>query len=119
MLTIVQKIDCGYNGINQQGCNQKGCCWVPQYQGSVTPWCFYGSNYSTNVPLPPPPPAQVPFSNDDLNTMFGYYRKNIDIQGLGGVVASPDNSTPGGSYYYHWERDGALSMGALQLHYRV
>lgn len=110
-----QKIDCGYSGINQQGCNQKGCCWVPQYQGSTTPWCFYGSNYSTNVPLPPPPPDQVPFTNSELNTMFGYYRTNLDIQGLGGVVASPDNSTPGGSYYYHWERDGALSMSALQL----
>lgn len=30
--------------------------------------------------------------------------------GKGGVVAAPDNSTPGGSYWYHWERDGALSM---------
>lgn len=30
--------------------------------------------------------------------------------GQGGVVAAPDNSTPGGSYYYHWMRDGALSM---------
>eukprot|EP00339_Tiarina_fusa_P018567 CAMPEP_0117057448 /NCGR_PEP_ID=MMETSP0472-20121206/39891_1 /TAXON_ID=693140 ORGANISM="Tiarina fusus, Strain LIS" /NCGR_SAMPLE_ID=MMETSP0472 /ASSEMBLY_ACC=CAM_ASM_000603 /LENGTH=403 /DNA_ID=CAMNT_0004774353 /DNA_START=253 /DNA_END=1461 /DNA_ORIENTATION=+ len=47
--------------------------------------------------------------------MYGYFLDNIDIQGLGGVVASPDNSTPGGSYYYHWERDGALSMNALQL----
>lgn len=36
----------------------------------------------------------------------------MNIQGKGGVVASPDDSTPGGSYYYHWERDGALSMRA-------
>jgi len=26
------------------------------------------------------------------------------------VVAAPDTSTPGGSYYYAWMRDGALSM---------
>jgi len=110
-----QKIDCGYSGITEQQCNSKGCCWVPAGQGSSTPWCFYGSNYTTNVPLPPPPPAGAPFSNDELNTMFGFYRLNLDIQGMGGVVASPDTSTPGGSYYYHWERDGALSMGALQL----
>ncbi len=35
---------------------------------------------------------------------------NIDIQGKGGVVAAPDHSTPGGSYYYHWMRDAALTM---------
>ena len=29
-------------------------------------------------------------------------------------MAAPDTDTPGGSYYYHWERDGALTMRALQ-----
>lgn len=42
----------------------------------------------------------------------------LDILNLlhlsGGVVAAPDYDTPGGSYYYHWERDGALTMRALQ-----
>ena len=109
------KVDCGYSGINQQGCNQKGCCWVPAYQGSSIPWCFYGTNHSGSVPLPPPAYDSSPFTQQDMNTMYGYYRANLDIQNLGGVVASPDNSTPGGSYYYHWERDGALSMNALQL----
>lgn len=33
---------------------------------------------------------------------------NVDIQGSGAVVASPDPNTPGGSYYFHWARDGAL-----------
>jgi glucoamylase len=42
--------------------------------------------------------------------------KNIDMWGQGGVVAAPDNSTPGGSYYYHWMRDAALSMrGFMEL----
>jgi glucoamylase len=45
--------------------------------------------------------------------MLKYFLANTDIQGQGGVVASPDHSTPGGSYYYAWERDGALSMRAL------
>merc|ERR1711935_306687 len=35
---------------------------------------------------------------------------NINVQGVGAVVAAPDHNTPGGSYYYHWERDGALTM---------
>lgn len=35
---------------------------------------------------------------------------NINIDGRGGVVASPDPDTPGGSYYYHWMRDAALTM---------
>jgi len=42
--------------------------------------------------------------------MYALFDANIDIQGKGGVVAAPDHSTPGGSYYYHWMRDGALTM---------
>lgn len=36
--------------------------------------------------------------------------KNLNIQGTGAVVAAPDHNTPGGSYFFHWMRDGALSM---------
>ena len=46
-------------------------------------------------------------------TLLGYFLANTDIDGKGGVVASPDHNTPGGSYYYAWERDGALSMGTM------
>jgi glucoamylase len=42
-----------------------------------------------------------------MNTLF---EANINIQGKGGIVASPDPNTPGGSYYYHWMRDAALTM---------
>lgn len=42
--------------------------------------------------------------------MYKLFDVNINIQGKGGVVAAPDNSTPGGSYYYHWMRDAALTM---------
>lgn len=42
--------------------------------------------------------------------MYSYFDANIDIQGKGGIVAAPDPSTPGGSYYYHWMRDAALTM---------
>jgi len=46
--------------------------------------------------------------------MRGFFEANINIQDKGGVAAAPDEDTPGGSYYYHWERDGALTMRALQ-----
>ena len=42
--------------------------------------------------------------------MYTLFDANIDIQGKGGVVAAPDRSTPGGSYYYHWMRDASLTM---------
>jgi len=42
--------------------------------------------------------------------MYALFDVNINIQGKGGVVAAPDRSTPGGSYYYHWMRDAALTM---------
>ena len=42
--------------------------------------------------------------------MYQLFDKNINIEGKGGVVAAPDHSTPGGSYYYHWMRDAGLTM---------
>lgn len=42
--------------------------------------------------------------------MYALFDANIDIQGLGGVVAAPDYETVIGSYYYHWMRDAALTM---------
>ena len=41
------KKDCGYAGIDESGCLQKSCCWVPQSQGSSTPWCFYAVDDGT------------------------------------------------------------------------
>jgi glucoamylase len=46
--------------------------------------------------------------------MRKFFLSNINIQGKGGIVAAPDYDTPGGSYYYHWMRDGALTMRSLQ-----
>lgn len=40
--------------------------------------------------------------------MSNYFLANINIQGKGGVVASPSTSQP--DYYYHWQRDGAISI---------
>lgn len=56
----------------------------------------------------------TPFSASEVTTMRNYFLKNINIDGKGGIVAAPDYDTPGGSYYYHWMRDGALTMRCLQ-----
>lgn len=45
------KTDCGYVGIDQYGCEAKGCCWAPSSQGGSTPWCFHGSVQSSGYSL--------------------------------------------------------------------
>ncbi|EEZ99945.2 lysosomal alpha-glucosidase [Tribolium castaneum] len=41
------------NGANQQGCEARGCCWIPAKKKPkmgvplATPYCFYPSNYGT------------------------------------------------------------------------
>ena len=50
------------------------------------------------------------FDDSFYSKMKELFEENINIQGKGGIVASPDRSTPGGSYYYHWMRDAALTM---------
>lgn len=111
------RIDCGYVGIDQNGCISKGCCWSPVYdiqlQTTDTPWCYYkaGTSSSCFVLLED---MKEPFSSNEVNTMKNYFLANINIQSKGGVVAAPDYDTPGGSYYYHWMRDGALTMRTYQ-----
>lgn len=109
--------DCGVLGTTQSDCEAKGCCWRPQDNAA---WCFHPSG----GPAPPPAPqAQCtlayksqgePFSDAEQEKVRGYFLANIDIGGSGAVVAAPDHNTgPGGDYYFHWERDGALSTHAL------
>ena len=50
------------------------------------------------------------FDQPFYEKMYQFFDANINIQGKGGVVAAPDPNTPGGSYYYHWMRDAALTM---------
>jgi len=57
---------------------------------------------------------QEPFSSAEVGNMKNSFLANINIQGKGGIVAAPDTNTPGGSYYFHWMRDAALTMRSLQ-----
>lgn len=106
------KVDCGIVGSTQSTCEAKGCCWKPAAAGSSAPWCFYKKGNSPTCPLAYNS-TSAPFSDSEVATMRAYFLKNINVDGSGAVVAAPDYNTPGGSYYYHWERDGALSMSAL------
>ena len=42
------KKDCGYGGINQQKCEEKGCCWKEDSDPNI-PWCFYGQNDTATI----------------------------------------------------------------------
>jgi len=109
-----QKVDCGHVGTNQAQCEAVNCCWKPvaKAEGDVEdniPWCYFPAGYDPCGTLSWN--AQDPgFTDDFVSTMLSNYVNNLNIQGSGAVVAAPDRNTPGGSYYYHWMRDGALSM---------
>mmetsp|Transcript_106657 Transcript_106657/g.296837 ORF Transcript_106657/g.296837 Transcript_106657/m.296837 type:complete len:538 (+) Transcript_106657:122-1735(+) len=63
-----------------------------------------------------PDGTPAPLDDEELATVRKYFLRNIDVNGTGAVVAAPDHDTgPGGNYYYHWERDAALSMHALMV----
>jgi glucoamylase len=104
------KKDCGYLGIQKSECESKGCCWVESNNNNI-PWCFY-QDY-TNSCYVPNSKLSEPFNSGELDKFYKYFLANININGKGGIAAAPDFHTPGGSYYYHWERDGALSMRTL------
>ena len=110
---VSDRVDCGYFGIDQQGCQDKGCCWQPAISasGSDTPWCFYpdggGGGDCSDYNLVAEGPG---FTDDFYLTMYENYHANLNVEDCGAVVAAPDDSTPGGSYYYHWMRDAGLSI---------
>ena len=104
--------DCGYLGITQNECINKGCCWQPTNDNSA--YCTY-PNKETEINYYTPylkSPTQ-PFTQSEINTFFSYFLNNIDINSTGSIAAAPDLHTPGGSYYYHWARDGALTINTL------
>lgn len=53
-----------------------------------------------------------PYSPSEVATFTGYFMDNLNVNGSGAVMASPSHSNP--NYYYHWQRDAALSMDILQ-----
>ncbi len=114
--TASTKTDCGYIGINQQQCISIGCCWQPTSDQS--PFCTYPKPTSNQPNYYEPYLEHTltpPFTEKEINTFFQYFIANINIGNTGAVAAAPDLNTPGGSYFYHWARDGGLTMDTLQF----
>lgn len=104
--------DCGYIGITQNECISKSCCWQPTNDHS--PYCTYALTLNKpNYYSPYLKPSSQPFQQNEIDTFFQYFLNNIDINLTGAVAAAPDLNTPGGSYFYHWARDGALTINTL------
>jgi glucoamylase len=80
-----------------------------------TPWCYYKQGYSACVPSLSftPGPGGYGFTDEFHQEMLGLYENQLNINGSGAVAAALDHGTPGGDYFYHWMRDGALSMRSL------
>jgi glucoamylase len=76
------------------------------------PWCFYPSGSNPCEDINYSYDGGASFDSNFYNKMYALYEANINIQSKGGVVASPDKNTPGGSYYFHWMRDAGLTMRA-------
>ena len=64
--------------------------------------------------------GQAPFTPTQVSQMRGYFEANIGLSNCatGFVVASPsggqDHKSGDPDYYYHWQRDAAVSMHTLQ-----
>lgn len=56
-----------------------------------------------------------PFSTEEVELMYEYLNQNININGSGAVAAANPGKTPGGSYWFHWDRDAAVIMRTLLL----
>lgn len=106
-----ERVDCGYMGINENECLQKGCCWDASSTSGI-PWCFFGSGEFKSCPFFDDSISEPGFTNSDFEKMKGYFLSNLNIEGKGGVCAANDKNYNGGEYYFHWARDGALTMKA-------
>ncbi|GAB5354373.1 hypothetical protein AAMO2058_000113300 [Amorphochlora amoebiformis] len=53
------------------------------------------------------------YSKTELNQISRFFFENVDVDGTGAVVASPSKSHP--NYYYHWMRDGAISINIANV----
>jgi glucoamylase len=46
-----------------------------------------------------------------MTMIQGYFEDNLNVDNTGAVMASPSTTMP--NYFFHWQRDGAISMSKL------
>ncbi|CAJ1375968.1 unnamed protein product [Effrenium voratum] len=104
------RVDC--TRMDEDSCRAAGCCWGPVSPNpGNAPWCFFSNRTLQSCTLGGD--AKEPFSDEEAAEVLRLFEANLDAEGSGEVMASPDHATgPGGDYYYAWARDGALSMHA-------
>eukprot|EP00434_Breviolum_minutum_P027511 symbB.v1.2.024326.t1/scaffold2287.1/size83372/4 len=109
-ISLQDRVDC--QKMTESDCTEAQCCWSPvDPNPSNYPWCFFKDRKLQDCTLGADP--KRPFSDAELEEVMKLFEKNMDAEGSGLVVASPDHATgPGGDYYFAWARDGALSMNA-------
>lgn len=108
-------MDCGHVGTTQDTCQASGCCWQPTQRflgGNLkdTPWCFKPAGSVDSCKNFNFVADNAGFTDDFYNKMYENFTNNLNVDGSGAVVAARDPNTPGGSYFFNWMRDAALSI---------
>jgi len=111
-------MDCGHVGSTQQTCQDSGCCWQPTQsaqrflEGNLkdTPWCFKPAGSVDSCKNFNWVADSTGFTDDFYTKMYNNFVYNLNVEGSGAVVAARDPNTPGGSYFFNWMRDAALSI---------
>jgi len=97
--------DCGFSGIDENGCRDKGCCWKSSGMSGV-PWCFDQADGST-PPAPSPPGNQCDVSENQRQDC-GYF--GIDQNGCERDSCCWRESSSGAPWCYY----GASSASFIQ-----
>jgi len=97
--------DCGFSGIDENGCRDKGCCWTSSGVPGV-PWCFDQADGST-PPAPSPPGNQCDVSENQRQDC-GYF--GIDQNGCERDSCCWRESSSGAPWCYY----GASSASFIQ-----
>jgi len=123
-VSVNERKDCGYYGINQQKCIDIGCCWAESNVSGV-PWCFYSKNLpettttttkkptitsttttttisKVNPTLQPSNGIRIMFEKpNDWNNVYLWAWDNNQQNIYGSVWPGKPISYFGGSWYYY------------------
>lgn len=108
------RIDCGYISISPDQCIKRGCSYVPS-SVPFEPTCFFNASSEVACPLRYDRNSldNPMYSQQEEHFLYMRFLNNINYQGVGAVIASRDDKTPGGAYTFHWARDAALTMNTM------
>ncbi|KAF9274299.1 glycoside hydrolase 15 protein [Linnemannia elongata] len=105
------RLDCGTVASSQSSCIAAGCCWTPAYDGGA--WCYYPTPTNTTRPTAPDRSTIAAWLSSQYSYSVTQLLNALSPSGTvaGVVVAAQSQSNP--DYWYHWSRDGALTMDVV------